>query len=159
MNNKVKGLLTVIAFFCGIVPTIALGQDKNITRVEIVGADIPTFQQIFIMPYTTGPRRGVQEAPGVTLNGIQDYAVTEQMAGRWKPGKPLIYNLEKPIPANITTHNPELIVSIKKLDNTGLYWTFDESKIDEFTDSNILRINLSKNRHDDKAAILASTKK
>ncbi len=145
--NYVKtAKLAVVVLLFGAVPNMIVATDKTITQVEILGTDLPQFEQIFIMPFTSGPLRDVQEAPGVTLNGIQDYAVTEQMAGRWKPGQPLIYNLKKPIVVNVTTHNPELIVSIKKLDGTGDLWTFEDKDIEKFGESNVLKVNTNRGK-------------
>ncbi len=159
-NLKLE-ILAGIMFFCGealaMTPVQSAEHDKYITQVEIDGRSLPQFEQIFILPFTGGPRRNVQEAPGVTLSGIQDYAVTEQAAGRWKPGQTLIYKLEKPILVNITTHNPELLVGIKELGKTTVdTWPFD---IDDFIgESNIIRVNLSAPQTN-KVAIVTSKKK
>lgn len=159
-NVKLAVLLSIVFFCRSAIAMKALpseGHDKYITRVEIDGNSLPQIEQIFILPFTGGPHSNVQEAPGVTLNGIQDYAVTEQTAGCWKPRKTLVYNLEKPILVNITTHNAELHVGIKEFGKTMVdTWRFDID--DSVSESNIIRVNFSAPR-DNRVAIVTSKKK
>lgn len=126
--------IIVLALFCSAVQAMKPAaartlppHDKFITQVRIDGTQMPDFQRIYFMPYTGGPRMGVQEVAGVTLNGIQDYASAQMRKGKWKPPLTLIYKVEKPILINVTTHNPELTVVLEMLDESSKLWTFNNS--------------------------------
>lgn len=132
-------------------PATTPSHDKKITQIRISGKEIP--ERIFILPYTAGPSRSgsVQEATGVTINWINDYAFLHPKE------RPLVIKLANPIIINKRTHNSELLIAAEPLDpkkGEKYTWQFDEEQIDTLGESNELRIDLGIKAHMQKAALL-----
>ncbi len=150
MDIRVQIATLVAALFLSAnshaMQTGAEGYDKYITQIIIVGTGLPQFQRIFIMPYTEGPLMQIQEAPGLTINGVQDYAVKQMQTKRWKAPQPLVIKLSKPMLINITSDNPACLVAIEPLKGQKFEkatWDFGEDEIHEFAKFNDLIINHS----------------
>ena len=143
INIKTATLVS-LALLCGGTRAMAPSElspeehiDKFITEVEIHGK-VP--QRVIISPYTStgveaSTKVAVEEAPGVTLNGLQDYARIT------KPKRGLKYKLQNPILINPTTKNPELYVGVIGDDDKRIKGiVFFEEKIKDLEKSNKLII-------------------
>lgn len=142
--NKISALFLSVAFLSGAAHAMDVSHkpqgysEKFITEVEIIGEI--GFQRIYITPFTsTGMKASVkqfvEEAPGVTLNGIQDFKRNHREEG------PLIIELEKPILINLTSKNSELEVRIEGF-KTAI---FNEDRINNtLGKNNVLMVNTNR---------------
>ncbi len=142
-NSKALLLLS-LSFLCGGMQAMEL-DPKSITHVVITGSsidDIP--QRVHILPFTStetdAPKKFVlEEAPGVTLNGIHDIAVHFG----WQPHIELRFKLAKPIPINLDPHNPELeIIYGCDVMDEPVHQYFFADEINALGPQNVLFINL-----------------
>ncbi len=132
--------LLSFALACGGVKAMKLKiADQFVTTVIISGEQIP--ERVAILPYTsTGTKASVklavEEAPGVTLNGLLNYARQVRVEQ-----KGLEIKLLKPVLINVTTRHPELFVGL--FDDEGKMLksrVFDEDDISDFGNKNRLEI-------------------
>lgn len=143
-NSKTLLLLS-FAFFCGGIQAMQQQPKRYITKVAITGSlieDIP--QRVHILPFTSTsdevPKKlEVEEAPGVTLNGINDVAVHFG----WQPHTELRFKLKEPVLINVDDKNPELeiIYGCNVLDEP-IHQYFMADEINALGVHNVLYIDL-----------------
>ncbi len=145
LNSK-TGLLVSLAFLCGGIQAMQQPTQKYITQVAITGSDIQDMpDRVHILPFTSlddgmAPKKlVVEEAPGVTLNGIHDVAVNN----KWQPPTEFRFTLTKPLLINLDANSPELeiVYGCAELDEPVRQYFFAEA-LNALGAQNVLFINL-----------------